>query len=113
ELLVAECEGEHCRRLLALARLAENRADAAEREQLERDRRRGVCPLERRADRPLRLVRVAERERGEADPAERGDHPPSVVDLAERVVAGTTEPQRLLVVLHPVGAEARAAQRVA
>ena len=66
ELLVTECEGEHRRRLLALARLAEQRADAAQREQLERDRGRGVCALERLAERPLRLVDVAERQRGES-----------------------------------------------
>ena len=110
---MAECEGEYRRGPLGFARLAEHCADAAQREQLERDRRRSVCPPERLAERPLRFADVVERQRGKADPAEGGDHPPPVVDLAERLVAGPTEPQRLLVVLHPVGAEARAAQRVA
>jgi hypothetical protein len=66
---VAECDGEHCRRLLALARLAQNRADADEREQLKRDRRRVVCSLERVAERPLRLADVAEGQLSKADPA--------------------------------------------
>ena len=60
---MVECESEQPRRLLALALLAEHRAGAAEREQLERDRRRVVCLLERRAEGPLRLVDAAERQR--------------------------------------------------
>ena len=89
---MAEREGEDRRRPLALARFAEQRADAAEREQLERDRLGGVCLLERYVEAPLCLVGVAERERGEADPAEGGDRAPPVVDLAERLIAGAAEP---------------------
>ena len=48
-----ECECEHRRRPLAVARLAKNGADAAERKQLERDRCRGVRLLERLAERAL------------------------------------------------------------
>ena len=72
-----------------------------------------MCSLERLAERLLRLADVAEGQRGKADPAEGGDRAPPVVDLAERLVAGPSEPQRLLVLLRAVGAETRAAQRVA
>lgn len=100
------------RRLLGPTRGAEHRSDAAEREQLERDRRRSVCSLERLAERASRFVEVVERQCGKADPAEGCDRAPPVVDLAERLVAGPTKPQRLLEV-RSVSAEAGAAQRVA
>src|SRR5579871_4551723 len=110
---MVEGEGEHGGRSLAITHGAEYRAEAAQSEQLERDRRRGVCRVERRDERPLRLSDIAERECGEADPAEGGDHAPPVVDFAERLVAGPAESQRLLVIPHAVRAEARAAQCVA
>ena len=91
---MAECESEQRRRLLALSGAGAVLREKGKREQLERDRRRVVCLLERRAEDPLRLVDVAEPQRGKTDPAERGDLAPPVADLAERLVPGPTEPRR-------------------
>ena len=84
----------------------------AEREQFERDRRRGVCPLECRAE-VARFVQVAERKRGKADTAERRDQSPAMVALGKGLVAGAPEPQGFGVVAQPERAQARAAERVA